>query len=161
MLYLEFEEHPEPYIHFFRFHYILVFPNFTLSCFIFIKVALFKLYCMSFRKSAFKQTYNTKWFSTNNTRASIHTGISWMHKKKDNRLLLNFTKFFSYPSKALLFISLRTTHMSDNRKTIHAIFSFRSCHSNLKLPFSLCLASPDINEIISWFLTKPWSYRTV
>lgn len=57
-------------------------------------------------------------FFMTDTLSSIQQGTSWVHQKeiRGKRLLLNFTKVIS-TSKAALFLSLQTTHISASGNT--------------------------------------------
>lgn len=68
------------------------------------------------------KTPNFLFFLMTDTQSSIQQGTSWVHQKeiRGKRLLLNFTKVIS-TSKAVLFLSLQTTHISASGATLQVL----------------------------------------
>lgn len=83
-------------------------------------------------------------FFMTDTLSSIQQGTSWVHQKeiRGKRLLLNFTKVIS-TSKASLFLSLQTTHISASGATLQVLQLFLLLYFKLNInPFTM----PGVNN---------------
>lgn len=91
------------------------------------------------------------WFSTNSTQPSIQQRTFYLHQKKirERRLLPNWGRLDSTPSKALLLLSLQPTHINASGTTFQT----------LRLLLLLLLFQLNIKSLtVLWIAKGVWNH---